>query len=61
MRFAIAALIVAVSVPAFAVDKKGQCRNRCDSNYQYCSNRATTKQAKKSCKVERKNCKGQCK
>jgi hypothetical protein len=60
MRFTIAALILAVSMPAFAADKKGQCKNRCDSSYQFCVNRATTKQAKKSCKVDRKNCKGQC-
>jgi len=61
MRFAIAAIIFAVSMPAFAADKKAQCKNRCESSYQYCVNRATTKQAKKSCKVDRKNCKGQCK
>jgi hypothetical protein len=60
MRFAIAVLILAVSMPAFAASKKAQCKNRCDSSYQFCVNRATTKQAKKSCKVDRKNCKGQC-
>jgi hypothetical protein len=60
MRFAIAALILAVSMPAFAASRKAQCKNRCDSSYQFCVNRATTKQAKKSCKVDRKNCKGSC-
>jgi len=60
MRFSIAALILAVSMPAFAASRKAQCKNRCDSSYQFCVNRATTKQAKKSCKVDRKNCKGQC-
>jgi hypothetical protein len=61
MRLLIPALILAVSMPAFAASKKGQCKNRCDSNYQFCLNRATTKQAKKSCKTDRKNCKGTCK
>ena len=60
MRFSIAALILAVSMPAFAANKKGQCKNRCDTNYQFCLNRSTTKQAKKSCKTDRKNCKGTC-
>jgi hypothetical protein len=55
------ALIFATAVPeADAKINKGQCKNRCDSNYQFCMNRSTTKQAKKSCKVDRKNCKGNC-
>jgi len=62
MRLAIAALILAVAAPsAHAASKKAQCKNRCDSNYQFCMNRSTTKQAKKSCKADRKNCKGTCK
>jgi len=61
MRLFIATLILAVAGPAAqATSHKGQCKNRCDSNYQFCMNRATTKQARKSCKVDRKNCKGSC-
>jgi hypothetical protein len=60
MRFMMAVLILTVSAPAFAADRKGQCKTRCDGNFQYCMKRATNKQAKKICKTDRKNCKGQC-
>jgi hypothetical protein len=61
MRFLIAALILAVAAPGLhATSSKSQCKTRCDSNYQFCMNRATTKQAKKSCKADRKTCKGNC-
>lgn len=62
MRIGIAALILAIALPpAQGASKKAQCKNRCDSNYQFCMNRSVTKQAKKSCKSDRKNCKGTCK
>ena len=62
MRLIIAAVMLSVSVPgAEAAPKKGDCKDRCDSIYQFCVNRATTKQAKKSCKVDRKSCKHVCK
>jgi len=61
MRLTIAALILTVAIPeAQAAGDKGQCKSRCDSSYQFCLNRATTKNAKKSCKVDRKNCKKTC-
>jgi len=61
MRLTIAALILALAAPAVdAASSKAQCKNRCDSNYQFCMNRATTKNAKKSCKQDRKTCKGSC-
>jgi len=60
MRFLIASLILAVAAPAAHARDKGQCKNRCDSNYQWCANRATTKQAKKACKADRKTCKSSC-
>ena len=62
MRLLIAALIVFVALPeANAAGDKGQCKNRCDSNYQFCQNRATTKAARKSCAADRKLCKSTCK
>jgi hypothetical protein len=63
MRFVIAAvLILGVGLPAAeAAGDKGACKSRCDTNYQFCVNRATTKQARKSCKVDRKTCKATCK
>lgn len=62
MRFLIAALMAALLIPVAAQAKssKGQCKNRCDTNYQFCMNHAITKAAKKSCKADKKNCKGQC-
>jgi hypothetical protein len=62
MRFLIASLILSIGTPAFAGGKNsGGCKNRCDSNYQFCVSRAITKNAKKSCKADRKTCKSQCK
>jgi hypothetical protein len=63
MRFAVVVLILGVALPAWAVDKKspkGQCSDRCQSTYQFCLNRATTKDARKACKVNKKPCKKQC-
>jgi hypothetical protein len=59
MRLTIAALILLASL-AEAGSVKAECKNRCDSNYQMCVGRANTKQAKKSCKVDRKLCKSHC-
>ena len=61
MRFLTAILILAVAAPAWAGKKTAACKNHCDSNYQFCMNRAVTKSAKRSCKADRKNCKGNCK
>ncbi|HML16104.1 MAG TPA: hypothetical protein VK419_03725 [Bryobacteraceae bacterium] len=61
MRFLIAGLVVSLLIPAAeAASSKAQCQNRCSTNYQFCMNHAVTKAAKKSCKADRKNCKGQC-
>ena len=62
MRLIIAALILSVSIPAAeAKSAKGQCKSRCDSDYQFCLKRSTTKQARKSCKTDHKKCKNICK
>jgi hypothetical protein len=62
MRFLIAGLVATLLIPAAeAASPKAQCNNRCDTNYQFCMNHAVTKAAKKSCKADKKNCKGQCK
>jgi hypothetical protein len=59
MRLMIAVLILSVT-PGFAASRKAQCKNRCDSSYSFCMNRARTKQARKSCKADRKSCKSGC-
>jgi hypothetical protein len=66
MRFLIVSLVNlsllgALGTPAFAGKNPGACKSRCDSNYQFCVSRAVTKNAKKSCKADRKSCKSQCK
>ena len=67
MRFLITSFVTlsllgALGTPAFAGARDtGACKSRCDSNYQFCSSRAVTKNAKKSCKADRKACKSQCK
>ena len=61
MRLILSALILCLAVPAAeAAGNKGECKSRCDTNYQFCLNRSTTKQARKSCKVDRKTCKKSC-
>jgi len=62
MRLILAALVVCIALPeADGAGNKAQCKNRCDSNYQFCLNRATTKAARKSCKADRKLCYSTCK
>lgn len=62
MRVMTVSLIVALATPVFSGTKSpSTCKSHCDSNYQFCMSRATTKSAKKACKTDRKNCKGQCK
>lgn len=63
MRFAIAGLILALTLPVAQAKgrvDKGQCKDRCGSNYQFCLSRARTKQARASCKADRKTCKSSC-
>lgn len=61
MRLFLAALVLCIAIPeADAGGPKAQCKNRCDSSYQFCAARAGTKQARKACKVDRKLCKSGC-
>jgi hypothetical protein len=61
MRFLIAALVLLTALPvADAKSVKAQCTDRCQVNYKFCLNRATTQKGKSQCKVERKNCHGTC-
>jgi hypothetical protein len=63
MRIAAVGLILGLALPAWAADKtppKEQCTDRCATNYEFCQNRATTKDARKACKVNKKACKKQC-
>ena len=60
MRFIVAMVVVALAAPAWAGSGTSACKSRCDSTYKFCMSRAITKTAKKSCKTDRKNCKGQC-
>lgn len=62
MRLLIAGMVIGLLVPAAeAKPSKSNCKGRCDTNYGLCMNHAMTKAAKKSCRTDRKNCKGQCK
>jgi len=62
MRFVITGLILLMGLPAAeaASSPKAQCKDRCSSSYQFCMNRSRTKQARKSCKADRKSCKHTC-
>jgi len=62
MRFAIAVLSLALTIPAAdaAQSLKSQCKARCGSMYRFCLTSATTKQARKACKATRSRCAGQC-
>jgi hypothetical protein len=61
MRFAIAGLLLAMTLPAAnARNYKKECKDHCVSQYKFCLNRSTTKGARKACKAERKVCKSHC-
>jgi hypothetical protein len=63
MRYLIAAaLVVFVGAPSSmeAQNTKGDCKDRCQTNYNFCLTRAVTKKAKSLCKTERKSCKKGC-
>lgn len=61
MRFLIAAVILGTLLPAAeAKDPKSVCKDRCETQYKFCLNRAITKKGKAECKLDRKNCKGTC-
>lgn len=63
MRFVIAGLILAITLPGFAEasGSKATCKARTSSMYKFCKINARTKQAKKACKTDYKHAKGQCK
>lgn len=63
MRFVIATLILAFTLPgnADATSSKSACKSRTSQMYKFCVKNARTKAMKKSCKVDYKRNKGQCK
>ena len=61
MRFLIAGLVLAASLPlAGAPDQKGQCRSTCSTQYDFCMKSSRTAQMRKNCSISRKNCKKGC-
>jgi len=63
MRMVTLGMILGLAIPAWAGDKrppKQVCGDRCSSTYEFCQARASTKDARKSCKINRKNCQKQC-
>ena len=63
MRIAIAAVIVAITLPGLAVasSSKSACKTRNSQMYKFCKTNARTKQAKSSCKATYKQNKRTCK
>jgi hypothetical protein len=63
MRFVIATVIAALTLPGFAqaADPKGACKTRNSQMYRFCMLNARSKQAKKACKADLKHNKGMCK
>jgi len=60
MRLVIAALTLTLAVPLADAGSKPGCSNHCDSTYASCLNHAKTKQARKACKTNHKNCQVVC-
>ena len=61
MRFLIAGLILAVTLPGTqAKNNNPRCNDNCSSQYQLCLGHATTSRARNICKTAHKNCKRQC-
>jgi hypothetical protein len=61
MRFLIAGLLLAASVPlAGAPDQKSQCKTTCSAQYDFCMKSSRTKQMRKNCAIARKKCKNGC-
>ena len=62
MRFLMATMLIsALLVPANAASgARDQCNSRCSLEYQTCLKRARGKQARKSCTVFRRTCRGGC-
>jgi hypothetical protein len=61
MRFLIAGLLLAASLPLVgAPDQKSQCKSRCSTQYDFCMKTSRTKQMRKNCAIAQKNCKKGC-
>jgi hypothetical protein len=61
MRFLIAGLLLAASLPlAGAADQKGRCKTTCSAQYDFCMKSARTSQMRKNCSIARKNCSKGC-
>jgi hypothetical protein len=63
MRFVIAAMIIAITLPglADAAGSKAACKSRNSGMYKFCMINARTKQAKKACKTDYKHNQSLCK
>lgn len=61
MRFLIAGLLLAASLPLVgAPDQKGRCKTTCSAQYEFCMKRSPTKQLRKNCAIAQKSCKKGC-
>jgi hypothetical protein len=62
MRFLIAGLLLAASLPLVgAADQKSRCKSTCSTQYDFCMKSSPpTKQARKNCAIARKNCTKGC-
>ena len=61
MRFLIAGLLLAASLPlAGAPDQKGRCKGTCSMQYDFCMKSSRTPQMRKNCSIARKNCTKGC-
>lgn len=54
------ALLLLAAAPAVPESAKGQCKDRCSSNYQLCLKRSTTAKGRSECRAQRSKCKGTC-
>lgn len=61
MRFLIAGLVLAASLPLIgAPNQAGQCKTTCSTQYDFCMKTSRTKQMRTNCSIARKNCKKGC-
>jgi hypothetical protein len=61
MRFLIAGLLLAASLPLVgAPDQKGRCKTTCSAQYDFCLKTARSKQMRNNCSIARKNCRKGC-
>jgi hypothetical protein len=61
MRFLIAGLLLAASLPLVgAPDQKGRCKSTCSTQYDFCMKSSRTTQMRKNCSIARKSCTKGC-